>query len=109
MKPTKKYVFTPSEDREVMIHVLVVDSIAFVGLAPPELVCVTAKEISDNSPYRNLMLMTMVNGGMKYLPDAASYEKITYAAMNSYGGAKGGSAELVRDAIIAALYKTMGM
>ncbi len=53
------------------------------------------------------MLMTMVNGGMKYLPDAASYEKITYAAMNSYGAK--GSAELVRDAIIAALYKTMGM
>lgn len=106
MKPTKKYVFIPSEDREVTIHILVVDSIAFVGLAP-ELVCVTAKEISDNSPYRNLMLMTMVNGGMKYLPDAASYEKITYAAMNSYGAK--GAAELVRDAIIAALYKTMGM
>jgi neutral ceramidase len=27
--------------------------------------------------------MTMVNGGAKYMADAESYDKITYAAMNS--------------------------
>jgi hypothetical protein len=43
----------------------------------------------------------MVNGGAKYMADAASYDRITYAAMNSRYAR--GSAETVANTVLALL------
>ena len=100
MEPRKEYEFKKTKPFEVPVHIMILGDIALIGVRP-ELVCTTALEIKEASPYKNTVIMTMVNGSAKYLPDAKSYEKITYAAMNSMGAK--GAAELLRDEIIELL------
>ena len=45
------------------------------------------------SPFNQTMVMTMVNGGAKYMADSSAYERFTYEAMNSPFAR--GSAELL--------------
>ncbi len=100
MKPSREYEYKPAKPLELPVDIIIVDNVAVIGVRP-ELVCKTALEIKEASPYKNTVIMTMVNGGAKYLPDAESYDRITYAAMNSMGAR--GSAELLRDEIISLL------
>ena len=50
-----------------------------VGLQP-ELSARTGQEIKARSPFKNTVVMTMVNGAAKYMPDAGAFDKITYEA-----------------------------
>ena len=100
MQPCKEYDFKASTPLEVPVHIMVLGDVALIGVRP-ELVSMTALEIKQASPYKNTVIMTMVNGSAKYLPDVGSYENITYAAMNSMGAR--GAAELLRDTIIELL------
>jgi hypothetical protein len=59
-----------------------IGSIALVGLQA-ELSSRTGLDIKERSPFDRTVVMTMVNGGAKYMAEAESYDKITYAAMNS--------------------------
>jgi len=104
MAPSKKYVYENAEPFEVPVSVLIINNLALIGVAP-ELVCRTALEIKARSPYRYTVVMTMVNGAAKYLPDTESYDRITYAAMNSRGGR--GAAEVLREEIINLLNETV--
>ncbi len=104
MKPAMHYEFEEGPPMEVAVNILIINNIALVGVAP-ELVCRTALQIKEASPYKNTIIMTMVNGAQKYLPDMESYERITYASMNSMGAR--GSAEILRDEIITLLNETV--
>jgi len=66
-----------------------------------ELTCTTGRWIKDNSPFPATFVLTMANGAAKYLADAGSYERITYAAMNSRYAA--GAAELVAARLVETL------
>ena len=82
MIPRKTVQFVPEHDVEIGGSVLVIGDIALVSLKP-EVNAITAQELSSRSPYKRTLLFSMVNGGQKYMPDAASYEKITWEAQNS--------------------------
>lgn len=70
--------------------------IVLVGLQP-ELAATIGARIREGSPYPHTLVCTMVDGGAKYMPDAASYDHFTYEARNS-PFAKG-TAEAVAEAV----------
>lgn len=98
--PTKQYTYEPSDDVETPIEIMQIGEIVLAGVRP-ELASKIGMEIKQQSPFKNTIVMTMVNGAAKYMADAESYDKFTYEARNS-GFAKG-SAEIVAGKIISML------
>ena len=50
-----------------------------------ELSAITGAAIRARSPFPHTLVVTMVNGAAKYMPDAAAYRDITCEAMNRLG------------------------
>ena len=98
--PTKQYAYEPGDDVETPIEIMQIGTIVLAGVRP-ELASKIGMEIKQQSPFKNTVVMTMVNGAAKYMADAESYDKFTYEARNS-GFAKG-SAEIVAEKIIVML------
>lgn len=82
MMPRKTVDFTYERDVKIGGKVLTLGDMALVGLKP-EVNCITAEELTEKSPYKKTVLISMVDGGQKYMPDAASYERITWEAQSS--------------------------
>lgn len=100
LRPTKQYDFISAEDREEPVEIVRLGNVALVGVRP-ELCCQTGLNIKTQSPFPETMVLTMVNGGAKYMPGRTAYDRITYEAMNSPFGR--GSAELLTDKVIELL------
>lgn len=100
MKPTKVYRYEESEPVAFSVDILLLNAVALVAV-PVELNAKTVLQIKAGSPYSNTIVCTMVNGGLKYLPDQESYDKITYGSMNSY--IQKGGAELLVQAVLEML------
>ena len=94
LRPTKVYGFVPSDDRDEPIEAAALGDVALLGVRP-ELGCRTGLSIRERSPFAVTAVLTMVNGGAKYMAERDAYERITYEAMNSPFAA--GSAELLCD------------
>ena len=100
LHPTKQYEFIPDEEREEPIEIIRLGNVVLVGVRP-ELCCQTGLNIKAQSPFPETMVLTMVNGGIKYMPGRSAYDRITYEAMNSPFGR--GSAELLTEKVIELL------
>jgi hypothetical protein len=100
LRPVRSYDFRPAGTGTVPIALLLLGDIAFAGLQA-ELSSTTGLDIKARSPIPRTIVATMVNGGAKYMADAASYDKITYAAMN-FRYARG-TAERVSAAVLTRL------
>lgn len=90
MMPRKTVDFTYERDVRIDGQFLTLGSLAFAGLKP-EVNCITAEQLAEKAPYEKTILISMVNGGQKYMPDAAAYEKITWEAQSAMmmpGGAE---------------------
>lgn len=105
LKPRKTVEFV--QEREVKIdgNILTLGDIALVGLKP-EVNCITAEELAEKSPYERTILISMVNGGQKYMPDAKSYERITWEAQNSM--MMPGAAEAWVNRVVETLHEMRG-
>ena len=98
MEPTKQTEYVPEREKQVPVSVLKIGKdIAFVT-TQPEMNAVTERQLQKNSPVRDTLLITMVNGGMKYLPDRDSFDRITWEALSSML-MPGGAEELVNTAV----------
>ena len=82
LSPCKEYAFQTDKQEDIPIEIITAGEVAIIGIQP-ELCSRTASEIRKASPYPFTMIVTMVNGGAKYMPDQTAYERITYEAMNS--------------------------
>ena len=82
------------------VCVLTLGEAQLVGVLP-ELNCVTAKAITQDHPLARVV--TLFDGGAKYMADADSYDRITYEAMNSPFGK--GAAERLTEAARSLLEK----
>lgn len=82
MQPRTSVEYEPDGEKELDVNVITIGDIAFVA-AKPEVNSITEKQLQDASPYGTTLMMTMVNGGMKYMPDAASYDNITWESQSS--------------------------
>jgi neutral ceramidase len=82
LRPLKQYEFVSVEPREEPVEIIRLGDVALVGVRP-ELSCQTGIRLRNRSSIPNTIILTMVNGGAKYMPERGAYERITYEAMNS--------------------------
>lgn len=88
LRKTASYI--PAGEVQVPARLLTLGNVALVG-TKPELNCVTAMQLKAASPYATTLVVSMVDGGMKYMPDAESYQNVTWEAQNAMvmpGGAE---------------------
>lgn len=102
MKPSRSYDFQEDGLSSAPFTIIQIDDIVLVGVQV-ELNALTGMKIKERSPFKNTMVVTMVNGAAKYMADEASFDLITYEAMSSKYAK--GSAEILTDKVIATLNK----
>jgi neutral ceramidase len=105
IRPTKQYAFVGGGSRLERLEIIRVGDVALVGLSP-ELSCQTGVSIRERSPFPATLVLTMVNGGAKYMAELDAYDRITYEAMNSPFA--GGSAEIMIDKSLELLRSLAG-
>jgi hypothetical protein len=82
IKPSRTYHYVTGGKVQAPFVVVTIGDVAIVGVQA-ELSAITGATIRAHSPFSHTMVVTMVNGAAKYMPDAAAYRDITYEAMNS--------------------------
>ncbi|MDQ0361997.1 hypothetical protein [Breznakia pachnodae] len=97
IKPSKYYLYMEGGNHKLRSDVIILGDIALIGVKP-ELTSIIGDEIRKHSPFTNTLVVTMVNGGAKYMAEKSAYERNTYAAMNSMFAK--GSAEMLCNCII---------
>ncbi len=70
-------------ERQVDVSALTFGDYAFV-FGKAEMNQPTQQAIQAASPYPHTFLVTMVNGGFKYIPDAGAYDRFTWEAQSSF-------------------------
>ena len=106
MMPRKSVDFTYERDVRIDGQFMILGSLAFAGLKP-EVNCITAEQLAEKSPYEKTILISMVNGGQKYMPDAAAYDNITWESQSSM--MMPGGAEAWVDAAVKKLQEMKGV
>lgn len=96
IRPTHTYDYLPAAERKEPVYIITLGDVVLIGVRP-EISTRTAEQIKADSPYVQTMVLTMVNGGAKYMAEAQAYDRITYEAMNSFFAR--GSAELLTENI----------
>lgn len=82
--PTIGYTPIPDGTLETSVEILRIGTqFAAVGVLP-ELNCITGQTIRHESQAAVTWVAQMVNGGQKYMVDAASFDRGTYGAMNGF-------------------------
>lgn len=105
MQPRKSVYFAYERDVKIDGHLLTLGDIALVGLKP-EINCVTAQQLRTASPWAETLVISMVGGGQKYMPDAHSYENITWESQSSM--MLSGAAEAWVEAVVSKLREMKG-
>lgn len=98
--PVKIFRFQPDGAIDVPITIMRLGDIVWIGLQP-ELSAITGAIIRQRSPFPATIISTMVEGSVKYMPDARSYDRLTYEARSSPFAQ--GAAEKVTDEILQTL------
>jgi len=82
MHPYKELTFEPEGEKKVLVGVLALGDVAIVA-GKPEINAVTGKQLADRSEYKHTVYASMINGGMKYMPDKKSYDELHWEALSS--------------------------
>lgn len=82
MQPTLKAEYETEGTRRVDVKAMTIGDVALVGLKP-EINAPTEAQLQQASPYRTTLVVSMVNGGQKYMPQHEAYENSTWEAQNS--------------------------
>jgi len=100
LTPQKVYTYQSAEDQEEPVNVITLGDISLTGIRP-ELSSQVASSLKEQSPYKQAMIFTLVNGAAKYMPEKESYDRITYESTNTSFAR--GSAELMQEKILEML------
>ena len=82
MQPRKSAEYVAEREVEVTSEILILGELAFVAVKP-EVNVITEKQLQEQSPFKATLLFSMVNGGLKYMPDALSYERCTWESQSA--------------------------
>ena len=82
MAPTQNPNYTEKGTERVDVMTMAIGDVALVALKP-EMNTVTEAQLQANSPFAHTLVLSMTNGGQKYMPDMASYENITWEAQSA--------------------------
>lgn len=96
LAPQLRYAFEPADPEPTTVHLARLGELVVAGIQP-EVESRFGARLRDLAPHP-FELVTLVNGAQKYLPGAASYDRITYEAMNS--GFARGAEELLEETIL---------
>lgn len=80
LHPTRVPPYVPCGESEQSVTVLTLGDVRLISVKP-ELNCVTAQQIGGGDPL--VRVVTLWNGGAKYMADADSCDRITYESQNS--------------------------
>ena len=81
--PTKEKAKLQEEKQEKLgVEVIRIGNTALVAVKP-ETNFATEKQMKENSPFENTLLISMVNGGMKYMPELNAYDRITWESSSA--------------------------
>jgi hypothetical protein len=82
MRISRETQFETDESENIPWSVMTIGDVA-IAATKPEMNCISEKQLAEKSHYKHTLLITMVNGGMKYMPDKASYNNNTWEAQSS--------------------------
>ena len=82
MRPYKELAFKKDGWKEVPVEVISLGNVALVA-GKPEINALTERQLQERSRYSHTLYLSMVNGGMKYMPDQDSYRRISWEAQAS--------------------------
>lgn len=82
MQPRRSAEYAAEREVEVGSEIITLGKLALVAVKP-EVNVITEQELQQASPFETTLLFSMVNGGMKYMPDASSYERCTWEAQSA--------------------------
>ena len=82
MMPRKSAEYVAEREAEVTSEIITLGGMAFVAVKP-EVNVITEQQLQEQSPFATTLLFSMVNGGMKYMPDAQSYERCTWESQSA--------------------------
>lgn len=82
MRPQKSVEVQLDGSRVIGTELIALGDIALVA-AKPEINAVTERELQAASPYGTTLLISFVDGGMKYMPDASAYDRVTWESQSS--------------------------
>lgn len=80
-------------EMEIKVSAITIGDVALVGVKP-EVNCITALQLKQESPYGHTVLLTFVNGDQKYMPDMENYDSGKPESENT-GLARGGAEKFV--------------
>jgi neutral ceramidase len=103
--PTLEYTFEPAEATDAPVLLARIGDTALVAVQV-ELSASTGVELKQHSPFGQTLVVTLANGSAKYMADAASYDRVTYGAMNSSYAR--GAAELLTGEVLDELVELFG-
>lgn len=98
--PTRSHVYMPGAPQPLPYWIVTLDSLAIVGVQV-ELSAEAGARLRAESPFPHTLVVTMVNGGAKYLPPSDAFDRMTYEALSSRYAK--GAAERLHDAILTDL------
>lgn len=82
MKPQTKVRYEADGEAEIPVSLIRMGNLAIVA-TKPEMNYLTEKQLKEALGMEHVLLITMVNGGMKYLPDLKSYQQFRWEALTS--------------------------
>lgn len=82
MQPTLKAEYEAKGTQRVDVMAMTVGDIALVAVKP-EINTPTEEQLQKASPYQNTLVVSMVNGGQKYMPHREAYENSTWEAQSA--------------------------
>lgn len=82
MEPTRQADYVEKGRQTVDVLTMLIGDVALVGLKP-EINTRTEEQLQAASPYQQTLILSMVNGGQKYMPDMVSYERSTWEAQSA--------------------------
>lgn len=82
LQPYRELTFAADGKKEVPVEVLTLGNVALVA-GKPEINTVTERQMQERSQYPHTLYVSMVNGGMKYMPDLESYRRISWESQAS--------------------------
>ncbi|MCD8104419.1 MAG: hypothetical protein LUF35_05325 [Lachnospiraceae bacterium] len=97
LRPTRNAVYEPDGESKTEIEGIRIGDVALLGVKP-ELTCLTAASIMEQSGFGTTLVCTLVNGASKYMADESAYDRCCYEAQNSPFG-RGAAEMLTRKAV----------
>ena len=100
-RPDGNYQFLDADPVDIRLSLLMINQIAITGVSG-EVLTLIGQRLTEESPFRETLMITHCNGASGYLPNDAAYDQVSYEIVTS--NVKRGCAE---DAIVNGLLDLM--